>query len=1124
MKRFATVVLTACLSLTIASPALARQAQLEFENQTEAQLAAGNRARVIVTFSHTPPAADAPVSDAADRALMASITEQREAVFARVFAASSAELAAGEVPEARLHRSFDYTPAAAMYLTREEIAALAADPGVLRIETDGLERASLDGSVTEIGAAALHAAGIDGTGSTIAVLDTGIDYDHPAFTGRIVASACFSSTVAENSSLSACAGSVSSDTSSPQAANYCFDEGSPLSACFHGTHVASIAAGASGPGYIYDGVAPGAGLVPIQVFSEFSGNTEACRGQQRCVLSYVSDQIAALEWVYANRETLGVTVVNMSLGGAAESGSCNSDPRTGIIYQLKVARIATITAAGNEGARGQMGPPACITHSISVAARGINGEIAPFSNISILTRLVAPGEAISAAGPSTSAPPVSTQSGTSMAAPHVAGAYAVAQSLFPSLSPDQILIPLIHTGTPVVWDPNRPAVGAIRLDLAMSALSAQYGSSGDISVSPTGGITIYGPPGPGSAMNGGRFTITNNGQESQNWTVHSNASWLTFATAVPDVAQDVAPVLQGTIAPGETVTITAQPAGDFTEGLNDAVAIFRVGDQVFPRPINIQISEERPPNDFFANAMPIGEYQYYYDVSLAHASLEPGETHPDGATNSIWFYFVPDGTQAYVLSTSARSSGVYAAGPGNLEAHSLVTNVGDVINSRRDIRFEGTAGQRVYIALADPNLAEVDFKIDDSPTTNTVASSPFEAIRLEEGGGRIERRTRFTTRPPADEPTHDQSFAHRAWFVWTAPYTGVFSLTDRELGTNRQTTFAIFRRTDGADIHTPDDSWDLLEPIGRLTMAENTPEGTDDRAERELRVDVTEGQTYWIRIGSDYSSTWRFSYGAPRNDLHALRAAVLPNSRRVLYGEVGSAFMTVINPASFGTPVTNCRILPGNIYDAAVFEYRFTNGQNEPFGAINPRFDLAPGGSQSFVFTLRGSVPGVLRPVWNFYCDNVVPIQQPRGADEIRIWSATDPGADIITIAATPSGNGILDLPSSGTRAFAVAAVNIGTSMTELELEPAAFSSGAGARTEICETNPNTGACISPRGPRVVIANFAANQVRTFSVFVITTDFNAGFDPTNNRIRVEFRHDDVPGRMWGSTSVAYRTQ
>ncbi len=96
-----------------------------------------------------------------------------------------------------------------------------------------------------------------------------------------------------------------------------------ISGCNHGTHVAGIAAG-SGPDFT--GVAPGAAIVAIQVFSEFSGTTCTNLGLlSPCVLTFTSDQLAGLEHVLELRQRLPIVAANMSLGGGAFSAACDGD-------------------------------------------------------------------------------------------------------------------------------------------------------------------------------------------------------------------------------------------------------------------------------------------------------------------------------------------------------------------------------------------------------------------------------------------------------------------------------------------------------------------------------------------------------------------------------------------------------------------------------------------------------------------------------------------------------------------------------------------------------------------------------------------------------------------------------
>ena len=126
-----------------------------------------------------------------------------------------------------------------------------------------------------------------------------------------------------------------------------------LVGCDHGTHVAGIAAGQTSP-VGFDGVARGANIIAVQVFSRLhdsTGNTPCANAERSspCALSFTSDQMQALEYVYNLRNTLNIAAVNMSLGGGKHTSACDSDALKPIIDNLPAAGIATVIAAGNKG-------------------------------------------------------------------------------------------------------------------------------------------------------------------------------------------------------------------------------------------------------------------------------------------------------------------------------------------------------------------------------------------------------------------------------------------------------------------------------------------------------------------------------------------------------------------------------------------------------------------------------------------------------------------------------------------------------------------------------------------------------------------------------------------------------
>ena len=160
-----------------------------------------------------------------------------------------------------------------------------------QIELDGVQRPSLLQSVPQIGAGLAHGQDHDGDGFAVAVIDTGVDVDHPMFGSRVIEEACFS--------LSDDCPNDTDQMLGAGAAAPC-----SLAGCDHGTHVAGIAVGDADAGPLV-GVAPHAQLIAINVFSEIDGEPGA----------YTSDILAAMQHVLALSAFHDIAAVNLSLGG-----------------------------------------------------------------------------------------------------------------------------------------------------------------------------------------------------------------------------------------------------------------------------------------------------------------------------------------------------------------------------------------------------------------------------------------------------------------------------------------------------------------------------------------------------------------------------------------------------------------------------------------------------------------------------------------------------------------------------------------------------------------------------------------------------------------------------------------
>jgi len=248
----------------------------------------------------------------------------------------------------------------------------------------------------------------------------------------------------------------------------------------------------------------------------------------------------------------------------------------------------------------------------------------------------------------------------------------------------------------------------------------------------------------------------------------------------------------------------------------------------------------------------------------------------------------------------------------------------------------------------------------------------------------------------------------------------------------------------------------------------------------------------------------------------SLVAAVLPSSRSVQVNTPATAFATVINL----TPsiATSCSIaLLSNM--PVSFVYQTTNpATNQVTGTPNTPVDIAAGAGQSFVVAITSTQ--ALAPAdaqMSFDCANTGPAPINTGLNTLLLSASVTSVPDIVALAATPSGDGIVTLASAGV--FAVATVNLGATGT-ITASADTGSAALPVNISLCQTDPSTSQCISAIAPSV-ITQINANATPTFGIFVQGVG-NVPFDPSGNRIFVRFKDDGDVTR--GSTSVAVRTQ
>ena len=379
------------------------------------------------------------------------------------------------LPGASVERTYEHAiTGMAATLTAAQASALEADPRVAYVEPDRRVVAlatqsnapwGLDRVDQRSGTDGLYTYNTTASGVTAYIVDTGIRTGHVDFGGR-----------ARN--------------------GYDAFGGNGQDCNGHGTHVAGTVGGST------YGVAKGVELVGVRVLD--------CNGS-----GSTSGVIAGVDWVASDAS--GPSVANMSLGGGA------STALDAAVRRAISSGITFVVAAGNENQNACNASPARTAEALTVGASDSGDRRASFSNYGSCVDLFAPGVSIRSAW-STSNTATRSISGTSMAAPHVAGAAALILAGSPGASPAQVSSSVLDATT-------------------KNAVSGSNTANNDLLY--TGSSTAPPPPPPPSSISlsaGGRYwwgysivDLSWSGAASQNVDVYVNGSY--GATTANDGAQ-----------------------------------------------------------------------------------------------------------------------------------------------------------------------------------------------------------------------------------------------------------------------------------------------------------------------------------------------------------------------------------------------------------------------------------------------------------------------------------------------------------------------------------------------------------------------------------------------------------
>ncbi len=327
--------------------------------------------------------------------------------------------AAASSSKEKVEKNFNSFNGFSATLDEAEIKKLDEDKNVEKIYLNRKVSAHLQDSARIINASLIwpslmNELNLTGKGQTICIIDTGINYNHPDLGG------CYGN----NNATSTCKVLGGWD--------YVNSDSDPLDDNGHGTHVAGIAA-ANGS---ITGIAPGAKLIAIKSLNSAGSGSD-------------SNILAGIDWCVSNSATYNITVISMSLGIRCDvypeycyNNYCDGEPAESLyavsINAAAAKNISVIAASGNENNYTAMSSPGCLSNSTPVASSDKSDNFLDYSNRNLNLRLVAPGGTSNSQTTGINSTSYTLgyvgKYGTSMAAPHVAGAFAIMRQYIDSVS------------------------------------------------------------------------------------------------------------------------------------------------------------------------------------------------------------------------------------------------------------------------------------------------------------------------------------------------------------------------------------------------------------------------------------------------------------------------------------------------------------------------------------------------------------------------------------------------------------------------------------------------------------------------------------------------------------------